>query len=640
MEVAQESDLIRNFFVQIRNSLISQDKYDNLNALIAIIQALDNMGPVDRQYFFKQLIDFDFFFHYKRFITSNEDHMKLTMKITLALLEDEKIFYHNFTDMLKMHLRAFFFLAKDVERTKVEMVIDCVTFIQIMQERLNGKLRSKKKSPLMNVPSEFYDAFRLTLTQCNNETVKKLYFIHLCQILSTIIGKESPVKHSLYLCRALANICCMTIDSLLTTTIFLNKFIIKDKTILKSDDFLEWLQYVFNGVIQRNFLDVPLHSIEFLEIRIFFIYTLKVILESDFMDQNWIFKHIIKFFLHHNGLRYLIMTIKDSIHTRNHLGIVLSKSVLAHISTMIEIIYSYDNEMLIWDDFSLKKMKNFNTLFQFSDLSMFDLIDYDLISGFGCQFIVFDEWKLFMIFLWIGIKCIGTVSKAKAFINVVSFLEIAFVQEFQVPEFIIKLSMEAYCKTWLMVPEELKNELGISISRVDSFFIEYFTKNYPSQAKLWHNPDIQMYFCIKIKSKVQTWIEMVEILLQNPELAFMKNVIDVFNDKESFLLDRLNSENVTHVMKFNIVSILLKLELENATVNKMLDEISRDQNTRKTLMYLPIITKNLHQFNRDRRELLTYCVLNQIKGVELEDEDRVTLMDFFTKSIIEFEERE
>lgn len=132
---SMDSEDIKNFFIKIRNSLISRDDYDNLNALIAIINALDNISNDDRTFFMNQLVNFDFFSHYQRFITSNELMMKFTLKISLYLMENEKIFKEYFVDLLKAHFRSFLFMAREWETTDVRMVIECVTFVQIMQER-------------------------------------------------------------------------------------------------------------------------------------------------------------------------------------------------------------------------------------------------------------------------------------------------------------------------------------------------------------------------------------------------------------------------------------------------------------------------------------------------------------------------
>lgn len=135
MSSSLESEEIKNFFIEIRNSLISRDNLDNLNALIAIIDALDDIDKDERLFLMNQLMNFDFFPHYQRLITSNELMMKFTLKVSLCLMEHEKIFKEYFVDLLKAHFRSFLFMVRDSQRTDVGMMIDCVTFVQIMQER-------------------------------------------------------------------------------------------------------------------------------------------------------------------------------------------------------------------------------------------------------------------------------------------------------------------------------------------------------------------------------------------------------------------------------------------------------------------------------------------------------------------------
>lgn len=130
-----KNDKIKTFFIEIRNSLISHNNHDNLNALFAIINALDNINNDERLFLMNQLVNIDFFPHYQRLIISNELMMKFTLKVSLCLMEHDKIFRDYFTDLLKAHFRSFLFMARESGITNVSMIIDCVTFVQMMQER-------------------------------------------------------------------------------------------------------------------------------------------------------------------------------------------------------------------------------------------------------------------------------------------------------------------------------------------------------------------------------------------------------------------------------------------------------------------------------------------------------------------------
>lgn len=125
---------VKNFFVSVRNCLISRNKDDNIQSLIAIIDAWDNIANDERQSLMKELINLDFVTHYQRLIISNEVMMKLTLKITLCLMENDKIFKDYFLDLLKAHFRSFLFMAREGQ-TNVGLIVDAVTFIQIMQKR-------------------------------------------------------------------------------------------------------------------------------------------------------------------------------------------------------------------------------------------------------------------------------------------------------------------------------------------------------------------------------------------------------------------------------------------------------------------------------------------------------------------------
>lgn len=130
-----KSDQVKQFFIGIRNSLISRDIHNNLNALFAIINALDKINNNERLFLMNQLINIDFFPHYQRLIISNELMMRFTLKVSLSLMEHDKIFKDYFPELLKAHFRCFLFKIRESHTTNVRTMIDCVTFVQIIQER-------------------------------------------------------------------------------------------------------------------------------------------------------------------------------------------------------------------------------------------------------------------------------------------------------------------------------------------------------------------------------------------------------------------------------------------------------------------------------------------------------------------------
>lgn len=136
MSVLLDQNLM-NFFIEIRNSLISRDNYQNVNALISIIKALDycnNNNSEERAFVINNLCNLDFLTHFNRFIISRLIYLKLTMKITLIITESDYI-KEDFIGLLKSHFRAFIFLSRDRQNINLDVLKDCFIFIEIMQER-------------------------------------------------------------------------------------------------------------------------------------------------------------------------------------------------------------------------------------------------------------------------------------------------------------------------------------------------------------------------------------------------------------------------------------------------------------------------------------------------------------------------
>lgn len=126
-------DLLKNFVIEIRKNLITRDRESNIHALDLIGEACNAINSDDRQCLLMYLLNYDILFHYPRLIISDEVLLRRTLKVTLCLMEHDKIFKENFFELLKAHMRQFYFLSRD-PMVDVRMVIDCVTFIQILQE--------------------------------------------------------------------------------------------------------------------------------------------------------------------------------------------------------------------------------------------------------------------------------------------------------------------------------------------------------------------------------------------------------------------------------------------------------------------------------------------------------------------------
>lgn len=310
---------------------------------------------------------------------------------------------------------------------------------------MNLKFRSQNKIPLMTVSSDFYEGFRVALQQCHNQDVKSLYFTCLSQILISFVRNDTPIKHSTYLCKVISTSGQMTNDSAVTTTIMLVRFVLPNVNPENYQTHL-WVPRVLNR-IQQKFMSLEI-SLETLDSRLFFIYFLKILLETHFMDLTWIYEKIIKNFFCHNGLRWLMKTMKYSKETKNFLGVYLSKQLLIHVLAFMEIqkMLSSENALEILSQAKLKYEKVFSSqLIGSTGLLNADYDRYDFVSGVDFILLEFEEWMVMVIFLYIGVNFVKKVDLVSIYVNIVSLLDMALVKEFEISDGLKDMMMEIYC---------------------------------------------------------------------------------------------------------------------------------------------------------------------------------------------------
>lgn len=328
----------------------------------------------------------------------------------------------------------------------------------------------------MTVSSEFYDGFRVALQQCRHRDIRNLYFTHLSQILTLFMGHdESPVKHSTLLCRVMATSGPITNESAVTTALMLIRFVLPNLSPANCPD-QKWIAYVING-IQRQFMTFELTFVT-VHARIFHIYFLTALIEGSYFDQMWIYENFVKFFLCHNGLRYLMDTIKVSIETKNLLGAYLAKQLVAHVLAFMEVVQINDS-FLATEILSQAKPRYEKIITQGNSLEVWNLdyIGYDLVSGVDFILLGNEEWIVLVTFLYIGVTHVKTIDFVPVFINIVSLLEMALVKEFEIPDRVKGMMLEIYCKTYWTVPSDIKTAFGEGVTEADKFFQD-FHQNY------------------------------------------------------------------------------------------------------------------------------------------------------------------
>lgn len=297
----------------------------------------------------------------------------------------------------------------------------------------------------MTVSSDFYEGFRVALQQCHNQDVKSLYFIYLSQILISFVRNDTPIKHSTYLCKVISTSGQVTNDSAVTTTIMLIRFILPNVNPENYQNY-SWVSRVLNR-IQQKFMSYEI-SLETLDSRLFFINFLKFLIETRFLDPTWIYKNIIKNFLCHNGLRWLMQTMKYSNETKSFLGVHLSKQLLIHLLAFIEIrnLLESENALEILSQAKLKYEKVFSSQMNGSTgLWNADYHRYDFVAGVDFILLEFEEWMVMVIFLYIGVNFVKKVDLVSIYVNIVSLLDMALVKEFEISDGLKDMMMEIYC---------------------------------------------------------------------------------------------------------------------------------------------------------------------------------------------------
>lgn len=186
-------------------------------------------------------------------------------------------------------------------------------------------------------------------------------------------------------------------------------------------------------------------SFELTTARMFHIHFLTSLIEGRYLDQLWIYENVIKGFLCHNGLRYLMETMKVSLETKELLGVYLAKQLLAHVLSFMEVVRMSD-PFLALEILSGAKTRYDKTLSQ-SRLEMWslDYESYDLVSGVDFIVLEYEEWILLVTFLYIGVTYVKRIDLGAVFINIVSLLEMAFVKEFLICDRLKEMILEIYC---------------------------------------------------------------------------------------------------------------------------------------------------------------------------------------------------
>lgn len=186
-------------------------------------------------------------------------------------------------------------------------------------------------------------------------------------------------------------------------------------------------------------------SFELTTARMFHIHFLTSLIEGRYLDQLWIYENVIKGFLCHNGLRYLMETMKVSLETKELLGVYLAKQLLAHVLSFMEVVRMSD-PFLALEILSGAKTRYDKTLSQ-SRLEMWslDYESYDLVSGVDFIVLEYEEWILLVTFLYIGVTLVKRIDLGAVFINIVSLLEMALVKEFHICDRLKEMILEIYC---------------------------------------------------------------------------------------------------------------------------------------------------------------------------------------------------
>ncbi|XP_063700526.1 uncharacterized protein LOC134830856 [Culicoides brevitarsis] len=616
-----QSATVQNFFTNIRQSFISRDKLDNIRSLVAIITALDRINPQERLFLLKELVNLDFIPHFRRLIISDEVLTKLTLKITLCLMEHEAIFKEYFVDLLKAHFRSFLFMARD-DTKNARIIIDCVTFVQMMQERsLNLKIRTKKR-PLAVIDPDFYDAFRLSLKKCQDDALKNTFLEQLSVILMSFVRQDDLMKHQDLIFRVISSKLCA--DSSIMASVMLVRNVLRTK----NDE--NWVKCSVIR-IQNWFLEQ--HS---MEIRVFYFYFVLRLIEGKFFADAWIYKNIISGFLGQNGLQYVMEAIKVSIQSNNLLAVYISKQFLAQILSFL------DNFLLV-DALKLPEPRENLTekyrKFIFNqrmglEIWKFDYCSFDFVSEVNFIMCGFEEWKLLITFLYIGVTFGAKIDLTAVFISVVTLIEVAFVQKFDISDRQKRMLMKIYCISFWSTSADIKASLETGMQLADAFLRKFFLENREKDKTLTDCLHSLAYFCQKSGHDEAQSRQMSHQLLQRADLYLTDRFCDIFRGSEVILFELLGFEYITPVLKQNIVATLLKIDLTEEILRKMLRIVFKCKNSALAIDYLPIISQNYGKIHGDQREILNLCYFNHSRAAKnLSRASRVSLMNFFAKAL-------
>lgn len=306
---------------------------------------------------------------------------------------------------------------------------------------LNRKLAYGRKNPLIKVPAEFHDGYRLALLRCQDPDIKKVYVRNVSEILNTFMGKHSPVKQSSLLCKIISFSGPANTDSCTTIVMMLMCFILKNLN-TRSDD-LMWIIRIINEIIQRHFLALKCKK-KTLHARIFYICFLISLIEGQYFDIKCLNERIIKLFLCHNGLRYLITTIRLSIKTNILLGQYLSKQLLSYVLALIEVTHINDSSEAFEALMRLKPTYD-QTFSRFLECWNYDYAKYNFVPKINITLLKHGEWNILITFLYIGVTYVKKFDPIISFLNLVSLLEFAIIKEFEVSESLKRKMFEIYC---------------------------------------------------------------------------------------------------------------------------------------------------------------------------------------------------